>query len=63
LAEPYPAKMKAKRVADSEAMYPFECEVDSATRFSRQITNADRRFDKEQPLMAEERRLSYYFGY
>jgi len=35
LAEPYTAKMTAKRVADSEAMYPFECEVDSAARFSR----------------------------
>ena len=35
LKEPYTAKMTARRVADDEPMYPFECEVDAAARFAR----------------------------
>ncbi|MBT5030761.1 MAG: hypothetical protein HOM55_00535 [Proteobacteria bacterium] len=35
LSEPYTAIIKWNRVADEEAMYPFDCEVDSAQRFSR----------------------------
>ena len=35
LTKPYTATMTARRVADDEPMYPFECEVDAAARFAR----------------------------
>jgi len=35
LTEPYSGVIEFSRVADDEQMYPFECEVESAERFSR----------------------------
>ena len=35
LTEPYTGAITWNRVADDEPMYPFDCEVDSAQRFSR----------------------------